>query len=71
MNITPVACTHPVSQPLLVVVGAGGLDSLDGEVGGEGPADEVGDGGSEAEQIQEDEGDGTKWLVKCPVSSVA
>lgn len=52
--------THPVGQPLLVVVGAGRLDGLDREVGGKGPTDEVGDGLGEAEDVEEDQGDGAE-----------
>lgn len=47
----------PVGEPLLVVVGAGRLDGLDGEVGRERPADQVGDGRREAEHVEEDEHD--------------
>lgn len=49
---------YPVREPLLVVIGAGRLDGLDGEVGGEDPADEVGDGLGEAEHVEEDQDDG-------------
>lgn len=49
---------YPVREPLLVVIGAGRLDGLDGEVGGEGPADEVGDGLGETEHVEEDQDDG-------------
>lgn len=51
--------TYPVSEPLLVVVRAGRLDSLDGEVSGKSPADQVGHGRGEAEHVEEDEDDGT------------
>lgn len=37
----------PVSQPLDVVIMARGLESLDRQVGGDTPADEVGHGGGE------------------------
>ena len=52
-------CTHPVSEPLLVVVGTWRLDSLDREVGGQTPADDVGDGLGETEEVEEDQQDGT------------
>lgn len=54
MNERSTTKTYPVSKPLLVVIGARRLDSLDGEVSGEGPTDKVGDGGSEAEHVEED-----------------
>lgn len=50
--------THPVGQPLLVVVGRRGLDGLDREVGRETPADDVGDERSETEGVEEDKEDG-------------
>lgn len=48
--------THPVGQPLLVIVGARGLDGAHRQVGGKGPANEVGHGGRKAEQVEKDEG---------------
>lgn len=51
------AMTHPVSQPLLVIVGRGALDSLDRQVSGQSPADEVGDGRGEAKHVEKDQYD--------------
>jgi len=49
----------PVCQPLNVVIVTGSLESAEGEVGGEGPTDEVGDGESEGvDEDKADEGDG-------------
>ena len=49
----------PVRQPLDVVLVAGALERLDGEVGGQGPADEIRDGGRErVDRVEEDEEDG-------------
>lgn len=45
-----------LTQPLLVIASAGGFESLDGEVGGEGESSKVGDGGGESEEVEEDEG---------------
>jgi len=45
----------PVGEPLGVVILSGGLDGAVGEVGGEGPSDEVGDG--EREGVDEDGGE--------------
>ena len=52
----------PVGEPLDVVGGTRGLEGLDGEVGGEGPADKIGDGGREGVDAVEDgeEEDGTE-----------
>lgn len=49
----------PVGEPLDVIVVAGGFYSLDGEVGGQEPAEEVGDRGREGvDRVEEeDEGD--------------
>ena len=41
------AKSDPVGEPLDVILVSGRLDGLEGEVGGESPADEIGDGGSE------------------------
>lgn len=49
---------HPVGQPLLVIVALGALNGLDGEVSGEDPADNVGNGLSEAEDVEEDKDNG-------------
>ena len=49
--------SHPVSQPLLVIVGRGALDSLDRQVSGQSPADEVGDGRGEAKHVEKDQYD--------------
>jgi len=48
----------PVSEPLLVVVLTRRLDSLDREVSGESPTDQVGYGGGEAKHVEEDQDDG-------------
>jgi len=45
-----------LTQPLLVIASSSGLESLDGEVGGESESSEVGDGGGESEEVEEDEG---------------
>lgn len=45
----------PVAEPLGVVTLLRGLERVAGEVGGEGPSDEVGDGLSEAEEVEEDQ----------------
>ena len=52
----------PVRQPLDIVLVAGGFESLDGEEGGNSPADEVGDGRREGVERMEDgnEDDGTE-----------
>lgn len=52
----------PVCEPLDVVVGGRGLDCLEGEIGGEAPAYEVGDGcGKGVEGVEnEEEGDPAK-----------
>jgi len=48
----------PVCQPLDIVIVTGGFESAEGEVGGEGPSDEVGDGESEGvDEDKADEGD--------------
>lgn len=60
-----IGATHPVGQPLLVIVGGRGLNGLEREVGGEGVADKERDGRREAEKVEEDEEDGA-----APVSSV-
>lgn len=49
--------THPVSQPLLIVVLSLTLQGLNAQVSGDGPSDQVGKGGSEAEEVEEDEED--------------
>lgn len=49
----------PVTQPLGVVTLLRRLERVASEVGGEGPADEVGDGLGEAEEVQQDEEGGT------------
>jgi hypothetical protein len=44
----------PVGEPLDVVLGLRGLDRLEGEVGGEGPANEVGNGcGKDVDRVEE------------------
>ena len=48
---------HPVSQPLLVVVLIRRLQSLDAQVSGDGPSDQVGQGRSQAEQVEKDQKD--------------
>lgn len=48
--------SDPVSQPLLVIVGRGRLDSTDREIGGKSPSNQVGNGRSETEQVEEDQG---------------
>ena len=52
----------PVREPLDVVLVAGALKGLDGEVGGQSPADEIRDGGCEGVDRVEDgkENDGTE-----------
>jgi len=47
----------PVCEPLLVIVGARALNSLDGEVRGQSPSDDVGNRLSEAEHVEEDQDD--------------
>lgn len=47
----------PVSQPLLVVVLAGGLKRLNAQVGREDPSDQVGDRGRKAKQVEKDQKD--------------
>jgi len=49
--------THPVSQPLLVIILGGRLQSLDAQVSGDSPSDQVGQGRSQAEEVEEDEED--------------
>ena len=48
----------PVGEPLDVVGVTGRLDGLDGEVGGEDPAEEVGDGGGKGVDGVEDDDEG-------------
>ena len=52
----------PVGEPLDVILVSGALESLDGEVGGDGPADEIRDGGCKGVDGVEDgkENDGTE-----------
>lgn len=49
--------TNPVGEPLLVIILAGGLERVNGEISGQTPADQVGHGLSEAEHVEEDEDD--------------
>ena len=59
--------THPVSEPLLVVVASWALDCLNREVSREGPSDQVGNGLSEAKHVEEDEDDrAARWLSGDP-----
>lgn len=60
-----------LTQPLLVIAGSGGLESLDGEVGGEGESSEVGDGGGESEEVEEDEGHELKGRGKAGRKNVS
>lgn len=67
MSAADKAGTHgnPVSEPLDIIIVTGALDSLDGEVGGEEPSDEVGDGGSESvdEDQEGEEGDSSDSAI--------
>jgi hypothetical protein len=47
LNKVEKAKDNPVGEPLDVIMGRGRLDSLEGEVGREEPADKVGDWSSE------------------------
>jgi len=55
--------TYPIGQPLLVIVRAGALDSLNREVCGKSPTDKIRDGRSEAEHVEEDEDNrAMRWI---------
>jgi len=47
----------PVSQPLLVIILGGRLQSLDAQVSGDSPSDQVGQGGGQSEQVEKDQKD--------------
>lgn len=49
--------THPVSQPLLIVVLSRALQSLHAQVSGDGPSDQVGQGRGQAEEVEKDQKD--------------
>ena len=63
-----IGATHPVGQPLLVIVGGRGLNGLEREVGGEGVADKERDGRREAEEVEEDKEDGTAFVSSNAIS---
>lgn len=58
-NGSPETETHPVSQPLRIVARSGSIQSLTRQVSGDSPANQVGNGGSESKEVEEDENDET------------
>jgi hypothetical protein len=48
---------YPVGEPLLVVVGSWALESVDREISGQSPTNQVGYGLSEAKHVEEDQDD--------------